>query len=417
MPNTISVLTDTELCLLEQLAYLDEDVAKAASDENNTVEFYKINETNIGQTIAEILRVFDEKALEILSTEESSVCDAEISGVEWSRLLRFLKDGRLASLMLHDVMLDDTGYHSVCDPNGKEYNYPLALSFTEDPDRSDDAIIVFKGTTGPKEWADNVRAAAIFDTPPQRKALEFAEKTAEKFKNITVIGHSKGSNKAMYTALMCDSIVRCVGFDGQGFSRVFLEAPEVSERIERRAQIIKNYSLTGDFVHILLYQIPGSHQLFCKGYCVDSIGQNHSPNSFFQQSDDGSEGKISSQKIMVGNTSYIIPQFESASENTSIETLHSFVDYLLTHDENVDGIIEYLAKLLPIVIVGEDEDGNSYNSREKLEAVFSDTDSLATIIKNLTSFVKENKLDGDYLNSLLAALGVDAAGILSLIFK
>ena len=69
------------------------------------------------------------------------------------------------------------------------------------------------------------------------------------------------------------------------------------------------------------------------------------------------------------------------------------------------------------MIVGEDEDGNSYNSREKLEAVFSDTDSLATIIKNLTSFVKENKLDGDYLNSLLAALGVDAAGILSLIFK
>lgn len=120
---------------------------------------------------------------------------------------------------------------------------------------------------------------------------------------------------------------------------------------------------------------------------------------------------------MVGNTSFIIPQFESASENTSIETLHSFVDYLLTHDENVDGIIEYLAKLLPIVIVGEDENGNCYNSREKLEAVFSDTDSLATIIKNLTSFVKENKLDGDYLNSLLAALGVDATGILSLIFK
>ncbi len=101
---------------------------------------------------------------------------------------------------------------------------------------------------------------------------------------------------------------------------------------------------------------------------------------------------------MVGNTSFIIPQFESASENTSIENLHSFVDYLLTHDENVDGIIEYLAKLLPIVIVGEGENGNCYNSREKLEAVFSDTDSLATIIKNLTSFVKENKLDGDYLN-------------------
>jgi hypothetical protein len=417
MKQIISALTDTEFCLLEQLAYLDEDVAEAASDENFRIDFYKISGTNIGQTIAKILAPFDEKALAKLRTHTGSVCSAEVSGVEWARIIKFLKDGRTASLVLEDLMIDENGYHSATAHDGKMYNYPLALCFSNGTGSSDEAVVVFKGTTGPKEWADNVRAANVFDTPPQRKALEFVEKAAERFEKVSTIGHSKGSNKAMYSALMCDKVVRCVGFDGQGFSRVFLETPEVAERIKNRAGLIKNYSLTGDFVHILLYQIPDSHQLFCKGYCVNSVGENHSPNSFFQQSSDGNDESIGSQTIMVGNTSYIIPRFEVSSENESVETLHSFVDYLLSKDENVDRIIEYLAKLLPIVIVGEDEDGNKYDSKAKLKAVVDDTESLTAIITNLTSFVKENKLNGEYVDSLLAAFGINDGGIFSKLFK
>lgn len=417
MQSIISSLTDSEFCLLEQLAYLDEDVAEAASDESREVDFYKISESDKGRSIAEILSKFDEEALQKLRTSNSSVCDAQISGVEWARLIKFLKNGRTSHLVLEDIMLDESGYHTVSDKNGKSYNYPLAFCFSEGSGRNDKAIVVFKGTTGPKEWADNVRAAAQFDTPPQRKALEFVEKAAERFDKISVIGHSKGSNKAMYTALMCDNVERCVGFDGQGFSRIFLETPEVAERIKNRAALIKNYSLTGDFVHILLYQIPGSKQLFCKGYCVDSVGENHSPNSFFQQSSDGEDESIDSETIMVGNTSYIIPKFERTSEDSSIETLHSFVDYLLSRDEDANGIISYLARILPIVIAGEDEEGTKYDSKAKLKAVFDDTDNLTALITNLIAFVKENKLDGEYVDSLLGALGVDAAGIFSLLLK
>lgn len=417
MEHIISMLTDTEFCLLEQLAYLDEDVAKAASDGNNKVEFYKISEANKGETIAEILSVFDEKALTVLKTHSEPVCDAQVSGIEWARMIKFLKNGRTAALVLEELMLDETGYHTVIDDSGKSYNYPLALCFSDGSEKSSEAVVVFKGTTGPKEWADNVRAALLFDTPPQRKALEFVEKTAERFENVITVGHSKGSNKAMYTALMCDKVVKCIGFDGQGFSKVFLETPEVAERIEKRADLIENYSLTGDFVHILLYQIPASHQLFCKGYCVHSIGENHAPSSFFEQSSDGSDENIDSQTIMVGNTSYIIPKFKVAKEETSVETLHTFVDYLLTKGENVSKVVDYLAKILPIVIVGEDEDGNKYNSRGKLDTVLSDPDSLTVIITNLTSFALENKLNVNYLESLLKAFGINDLGILSFLLK
>ena len=417
MDSIISMLTDSEFCLLEQLTYLDEDVAKAASTENHTVSFYKISKANIGQTISEILSVFDEEALETLKTHTGSVCDASISGVEWTRLIRFLRGGRTSSFVLEDIMLDETGYHTACSDNGENYNYPLALCFTDGKNSSNEAIVLFKGTTGPKEWADNVRAATKFDTPPQRKALEFVERMAERYGSIITVGHSKGSNKAMYSALMSDNVRKCIGFDGQGFSKVFLETPQVVQRIEQRAHLIKNYSLAGDFVHILLYQIPGSLQLFCKGYCVNSVGENHSPNSFFQQSPDGSEDRIVSQTIWIGNTSYTIPKFEVSEKNESMETLHSFVDFLLTKGDNADGIVEYLAKILPIVIVGEDEDGNKYSSKKKLEAVFDDTDNLAALIAGLTSFAKENKLNGAYVDSLLSALGIDDLGLFSLLSK
>ena len=89
----------------------------------------------------------------------------------------------------------------------------------------------------------------------------------------------------------------------------------------------------------------------------------------------------------------------------------------MSKDENVDRIIEYLAKLLPIVIVGEDEDGNKYDSKAKLKAVVDDTESLTAIITNLTSFVKENKLNGEYVDSLLAAFGINDSGIFSKLFK
>lgn len=416
MGSVISLLTDSELCLIEQLTYLDEDVARAASDENDIVDFYKISEINKGEKISEILRVFDENALANLRKHTGPVCDAQISGVEWARMITFLKNGRSSSLVLEELMLDEEGYHSVCGADGKSYHYPLALCFSDGSGRSHEAIVAFKGTTGPKEWADNVRAATRFDTPPQRRALGFVEKMAESFGKITVTGHSKGSNKAMYTALMCDKVKRCVGFDGQGFSKVFLEDPEVAERIERRAGLIKNYSLTGDFVHILLYQIPDSHQLFCKGYSVESIGENHAPNSFFLQSSDSSDERIETQVIMVGNTSYVVPKIQTVSEDSNVELLHSFVDCLLTRGENVEGIVEYLAKILPVVIVGEDENGKKYDQKGKLEMIFSDTDSLTALISSLVSFVRENKLKSDYVEALLKAFGIKGLDLLTLLF-
>ena len=192
-----------------------------------------------------------------------------------------MKSSRLKDLVLEALDYDNTDYETV-EVNGTTYRWPLFLCFTS-PDTPNEAIIAYKGTTGSVEWADNVAAAYSFDTQPQRRALEFAGKIAQSYDNIIVTGHSKGANKAMYVALMCDKVTRCVVFDGQGFSSDFYKDSEIWKRVKERAHIIKNYSLATDFVHILINQVPHSSQIFCEGYGVNSVQENHSPNSFFVQ--------------------------------------------------------------------------------------------------------------------------------------
>lgn len=94
-------LTDEELCMLEQLTYLDEDVSKAAGINNI---FSKINlSQHKGQFISAILEDFDDKALARLALHTESVCDAEISGTEWVRIISYIKKSRLAELKLVDL--------------------------------------------------------------------------------------------------------------------------------------------------------------------------------------------------------------------------------------------------------------------------------------------------------------------------
>ena len=97
----VEKLTDEELCMLEQLTYLDEDVAKAAGI--NDV-FAKINMDAHGRhSIDYILSYFNDKALARLALHTESVCDAEISGTEWVRIISYIKKSRLAELKLVDL--------------------------------------------------------------------------------------------------------------------------------------------------------------------------------------------------------------------------------------------------------------------------------------------------------------------------
>lgn len=89
----ISDLTDAELCLLEQLTYLDEDVARAAFGTINyeDLPFFKISAVHIGSSVSKILKDFNETALSNLRKHPEEICDAAISGTEWASIIENLK--------------------------------------------------------------------------------------------------------------------------------------------------------------------------------------------------------------------------------------------------------------------------------------------------------------------------------------
>lgn len=122
----------------------------------------------------------------------------------------------------------------------------------------DDAVVVFWGTTGPDEWYDNVIAgdSSIEGSEYQNVALDYIKNTSLKYDNITVTGHSKGGNKAQYVALMSDAVDRCVAFDGQGFSKAFID--EHAELINSRKDAITLISSNHDIVNALLFEIAGN---------------------------------------------------------------------------------------------------------------------------------------------------------------
>ena len=369
-------ITDEELLMLEHLTYLNEDVTKAAG----ISEYPKIGEFK-NQSIYNILSSFDSTAIANLEAQGDKTLSAEVSGYEWAQIIKYLQNNtRLNKLVLTETMETPKGV-------------PLALCFTDGTPDTREAIIAFKGTTGGDEWSDNVEGAILRDTPDQIEALEFVQGLP--YADITLTGHSKGGNKANYITILCDKVTRCVGFDPQGFSQLFLNDPKYSKRIEERASLIKNYSLSTDFVHILLYELPGAKQIFCKGFGVDSTGQHHSPNSFFYTDYYGN---------LVLDGIFEFPMFVESVESESVALLRGYVRYLLEtgSEKEVKEMVDYISG-----IMYRKDKGSS----EMIDFAFSDYDRLSTIVGGLLSYVDKNDIsDRDIENLVITLFGSDVVG-------
>lgn len=131
------------------------------------------------------------------------------------------------------------------------------ICFTDGKKDGGGGTVVFRGTGGTYDaWHDNVVGEYLPSTAIQKEAADFVRYDCMGFSDLTVTGHSKGGNLAMYTTVMCPaSVAACVSFDGQGFSRAFLEA--YAQAVETASGKIRSISAHNDFVNILLHSIAG----------------------------------------------------------------------------------------------------------------------------------------------------------------
>lgn len=234
-------LSDSQLMLLEQFTYLNNSVYKGAGT----------SKVDNPKTVAELMSAFmDENGnLDLSLLEDPNTNVGEFtSGKQWAGMLRAIaEDESLMCLEIGASYYDEDGA-------------TLATCYS-DPN-SNEAYVTFRGTTGAREWHDNVLGLYQSDTACQQEALAFIESLS--FDNITVTGHSKDGNKAMYVTLLSDKVKRCLSMDGQGFSKEFYD--KYWAEVQKKGHLIKNYSLDDDYVHILLSPVPNSTQIYCEGY-------------------------------------------------------------------------------------------------------------------------------------------------------
>jgi hypothetical protein len=158
-----------------------------------------------------------------------------------------IADPELARLVITDFIDIPRGtYYS-----GLPFSMPGFRALTFYDKNSKNAAVVFRGTYGDAEWADNGRRMYEADTQAAIDCVNYVRETRGNsrvpIELIGIAGHSGGGNKAMYAFITDDTAAECFSLDGEGFSAPFAE--KYADRIRERAPKIVAYAERRDPVN------------------------------------------------------------------------------------------------------------------------------------------------------------------------
>ncbi|EHF01948.1 hypothetical protein HMPREF1008_01043 [Olsenella sp. oral taxon 809 str. F0356] len=213
----------------------------------------------------------------------------------------YISDEQYRALIDHALNDPEIAGLSVKDLTQPGTNGQTSRNLTLVNRQTNDMYIVFKGTQGSTgEWGDNFKGLYEYDTPNQRAASAYVDQmVCGGDYHVTVTGHSKGGNKAMYVAVTNPNVDECYSFDGQGFSRNFMN--KYASQIAARKAHIHAYDYEGDFVSALPCSVAGDTHFLESGQDHEGFGsalnwllrgdasflpRNHAPMMLFSNSKD-----------------------------------------------------------------------------------------------------------------------------------
>lgn len=255
----------------------------------------------------------------------------------------------------------------------------------------DDAVVVFWGTTGHDEWYDNVIAGheSLIGSKYQQRALEYLDKASEKYNNITVTGHSKGGNKAQFVTLMSDVVDRCVAFDGQGFSKAFIDAH--ADLINAKKDLITLISADYDIVNALLFTIAGT---------VKVVDTSLVPDEYL----DGNFFFYHKPNILIAENGYLY-KYEGVSAALLVKLVKNISEYMTSlEDVEIRGaLFEFVATIVGMAM--------DYNA--DLDAVFDmllnldNTYEMSFLLSYIFEFAEQENLTYEETVAIIKDLGVN----------
>lgn len=357
-------LSDSELLMLEQLTYYNE---------YSYLKEYGISE---GMTVGMIVDAFDENELSKIEKEDNG---GPISGQEWAAMIRYMQNNDAMKNLEIEEIIPKTGKTD-------------RILFKDSGGKN--VIVAFRGTVEETyEWRDNIEGLNRADTDAQKKALDYIHSLP--YDDITVVGHSKGGNKAQYVAITSDKVSRCVSMDGQGFSKEFLD--KYRDEIVKNAHKIKNYSLSTDYVHVLLYGVPGAEQIYIQnGDDVKNTKQIHSSNSLFEYY----VHENGDTQIVLKNGEIYLPV---TNEDPSAALLRAFTIFVMRNasDSELQEIVNFIGPVIDTLF----REGGKAGIKVGVEKLVT-TKGFETFIAYLIKYIVVNDLGVDDLVQLLEALGI-----------
>ncbi|HEX9060437.1 MAG TPA: Mbeg1-like protein, partial [Clostridia bacterium] len=233
-------LNQTQLLLLDNLIYLE-----GVADQNDKTVSQVIDDLTKNK-YSGLMR--SQNPQKIGTDDEWPCC---MTKQQWIDVIDAIKnDPKLCSLRISEGKTEEKTNK---DKDGTIHDLGgmRAACFTDET--SDKTTLVFRGTHGAYEWHDNGLGGSETITGQQQAALDYINNLPETYKNLIVTGHSKGGNKAQFVTIMSDRVEKCYSFDGQGFSKEFLEV--YKEKIKEKSSKITSISAENDFVNCLLNSV------------------------------------------------------------------------------------------------------------------------------------------------------------------
>ena len=104
-------------------------------------------------------------------------------------------------------------------------------------------------------WKEDFNIAWLEQIPAQKDALEYFKEVSDAFEgDFTLLGHSKGGNLVINTAVKCGKkrqkrIEKVFNFDGPGFSKDYYDQPEYKSVEERINSFYPGFAVVGMIFH------------------------------------------------------------------------------------------------------------------------------------------------------------------------
>ena len=358
------MLTDEELALLNNLAYISKSSIMPKGYGAVWSGEYENRDMTLGQVISDVVE--SNGGLTEITKHGTMIDGSHVSAQEWARMLEeAMTNEKIANLKYADV---------------DSYSKDGSLAFVLTSDEY--TYVIFKGTGSDEvgsEWPDNIRGLNQSDTSAQRAALDYLYFVDARFGGeLVVSGHSKGANKAMYTTIVSGLVSRCVAFDGQGFGTSFLS--QYANEIASNKTLIWAYNLESDFVSPLLSTIAGV-VTYLEGNRLDGdFLKNHSPSALLDDSFGFREGTQSA--------------FSKELNNFSLYILDS------TPDAQLEKITNFLVPLIDEALGGS----GGIGADQIVKIIGGDPEGFATLLVCLTEYPNYSNLISSLVdNGLLSA--------------